>query len=186
MLTETQTPKTDLQLVATGADKTAIQSESDVLDPAYLRAVADLADGRGAVRFTPGGGVILDKPLNREERKALPLPVEIPARFLDLPQDRFHRAYNANREFAAFIDRYTVPHMRPGYRLVVIPAAAPLSAAQLRLIADIAEAYGHSTIRATAGVSIRLPNVPVALLRPLASALIKAGLWQNGEERLAA
>ncbi len=162
------------------------QSQSDLLDAPFLRAIADLADSRGPARFTPGGGVLFSKPLSREERKALPVVEANDVRYIDLPQDRFQATRASNPAFRTFIDSYTVPHMRAGYRLVVIPLTHGLDAAQLRAIADAAEAFGHGTIRLTADVSIRLPNVPSALLRPLFAALSKTGLLERKEARKAA
>lgn len=164
----------------------SIQSASDILDPNSLNAIADLAQSRGPARFTPGGGVLFDKPLSRDEARRLPLPVDTVPRFIDLPQDRFRIAYAANPAFRTFVDGYTVAHIKPGYRLVVIPLKGALDAAQLRAIANAAEAFGHGTIRLTADVSIRLTNVPNALLRPLFAALGKVGLLAGHNRQLAA
>ncbi|NOX39717.1 MAG: hypothetical protein GXP05_04165 [Alphaproteobacteria bacterium] len=163
-----------------------IRSESDIQSPQSLRAIATLSDVRGDVRFTPGGGVLFDTPISRAERDSIAQPIETPARLIDLPQDRYNLTYAQNSEFRAFIDGYTVAHARNGYRLVVIALQSAIRPAQLRLIADVAEVFGHSTIRLTAGVSIRLPNVPVALLRPLWSKLDAAGLLSVGARKLAA
>ncbi len=163
-----------------------IESESDIQTPQSLRAIAALSEARGDVRFTPGGGVLFDTPISRDERARIPQPAEKPARLIDLPQDRYNLAYAQNPEFRAFVDGYTVAHARNGYRLVVIALQSAITPAQLRLIADVAEVFGHSTIRLTAGVSIRLPNVPVALLRPLWSKLDAAGLLSVRARKLAA
>ncbi|MDQ7079187.1 MAG: hypothetical protein Q9M41_00790 [Paracoccaceae bacterium] len=174
------------------ADNTAtpptvlINADSDVLSPAWLRAVAELAQGRGPVRFTPGGGVLLDRPLSRQERLKLPPIQELHPHLINLPNDRFASARRADAEFDAFVSRYTVAHAYAGYRLVVIPIAGGLDAAQLRAIADMAEAFGHGIIRLTADVSIRLPNVPEALLRPLWRKLTRVGLIHAGSRAKAA
>ena len=168
----------------------SIHSESDILSPGWLRAVADLAEGRAAVRFTPGAGVLLDhpvnRPLSRDERAHLPEIAERPVRLADLPRDRFLAARRFDPAFDAFVQRYTVPHAEAGYRLVVIPLDHALSAGELRTIADIAENLGHGTIRLTADVSIRLPNVPEALLRPLWRQLVRAGLIERPKRAIAA
>lgn len=152
------------------------RAEGDLLDAPYLRALADLAETRGDLRFTPGGGVLFDRPIRREERAALPPVGRVAPRFLDLPGDGFARALARNADFRAFVERHSVRHRRPGYRLVVIPLSGRLDPAQLRAIADAAETYGHGAIRLTADVSIRLPTVPEALLRPLWRHLRRAGL----------
>lgn len=155
-------------------------------DAPFLRAVADLAETRGDARFTPGGGVMFDQPLSRDDRGTLPRPQDIAPRFLDLPVDRHRREKAQRPEFARLVAKYTIQHLRPGYRMVIIPLIRPLSAADLRLIADMAETFGHGTIRLTANVSIRLPNVPEALLRPLFTALRRGGLYDAGSVQLAA
>jgi len=153
-----------------------LSSDSDILDAARLRAIANLAKSRGNVRFTPGGGVLFDTPATPAERRALPAAVNHAPRFIDLPRDRFQVTLAARPDFRAFVDAMTIAHSRAGYRLVVIPLDRPLSGADLLVIADLAEAFGHNTVRLTADVSIRLPNVPEALLRPLFDGLRRAGL----------
>jgi len=147
-----------------------------LIDGAYLNAIADLADSRGPAHFTPGGGILFDSPITREERLSLPAPTNSAPRFVDLPQDRFAATLARRPKFRDFVANYTVPHLRAGYRLVVIPIVGGLTADQLRAIASAADAFGHGTLRLTAGVSIRLPNVPTALLRPLLRALDAADL----------
>ncbi len=161
-------------------------SDSDILDPASLYAIADMAHSRGDVRFTPGGGVLFDTPISRDERRNLPVPVARNPRFIELPQDRFWATYATHPAFRAFVDGFTIAHVQPGYRLVVIPLSKALTEAQLRKIADAAEAFGHGTIRLTADVSIRLTNVPNALLRPLFVLLGEAGLLVARDQSLAA
>lgn len=165
---------------------TAFGNPETLLDAPLLRAVADLARTRGAARFTPGGGYLFDTAITRAERIALPAPKARPVAFLDLPQDRFGSALALDTAFKAFVDRFTVPHARAGYRLVVIPLTGRLSADQLNAIAEAAEVFGHGAIRVTPDVSIRLPNVHVALLRPLYRALLQAGLIGGLAQRLAA
>ena len=157
-----------------------------LIDAPYLRAVADFADQYGAARFTPGGGVLFDKPLSKAERLSLPAPSHQRPRWLDLPQDRFAAHLARDAAFRAFVDSFTIAHAQAGYRLVVIPLHATLTAAQLRVIADCAETFGHGNLRLTADVSIRLTNVPTALLRPLFEALRLAGLSGAAHLKLAA
>jgi nitrite/sulfite reductase ferredoxin-like protein len=161
-------------------------SQSDVLDAPYLHAIAHLADTRGAALFTPGGGVLFAKPLSREDRAALPVPQDEKPRFIDLPLDRFKADYARLPEFTKLVDRFTIPHIQNGYRLVVIPLAGRLDADQLHAIAKAAETFGHGNIRLTADVSIRLTNVPEALLRPLFATLLKVGLLAEDRAKQAA
>jgi nitrite/sulfite reductase ferredoxin-like protein len=161
-------------------------SQSDLLDGPYLHAIADLADARGAAMFTPGGGALFAKPLSREDRATLPAPQDVKPRFIDLPLDRFKADYARLPAFRQLVDRFTIPHIQNGYRLVVIPLAGRLEAGQLRAIAKAADTFGHGNIRLTADVSIRLTNVPEALLRPLFASLQKVGLLAEDRVKQAA
>ncbi|MCA8868084.1 MAG: hypothetical protein KDA67_05495 [Rhodobacteraceae bacterium] len=163
-----------------------VPNPESLIDAAWLRAVARLAASGGDARFTPGGGVLLDRPLSNQDRLSLPAPKNNPPRWLDLPDDRFRAHYRANSDFRSFIDSFTVAHARKGYRLVVIPLGRPLSARQLLTIAACAEDFGHGSLRLTADVSIRLPNVPVALLRPLYDSLARARLFAEQPAEMAA
>jgi len=166
--------------------KTSFINPDSVLDVARLRAIAKLAETRGDVRFTLGGGVLFDTPMTKAERLALPVSQIADVAYLDLPQDRFNRARAQDPAFTGFLNAFTVPHTRDGYRLVVIPLTGRLSAAKLAAIADAAETFGHGSVRVTPDVSIRLPNVPSALLRPLFGLLQAAGLIDPKPARLAA
>ena len=151
-----------------------------------LVRIANIAETRGDVGFTPGGGVLFDTPATKEERAALALTGYSAPRLTALPEDRFAFNMNKNPAFRSFVKSFTVPRTEPGYRLVVIPLQGRLTPEQLRVIAHSAKAFGHDEIRITAGVSVRLPNVPTALLRPLFKALVTAGLLVEQSERLAA
>lgn len=166
--------------------KTSFINPDSLLDVSRLRAIAELAKTRGDVRFMLGGGVLFDTPMTKAERLALPAPQVADVEYLDLPQDRFARARTQDPTFDAFVKAFTVPHAREGYRLVVIPLAGRLSAAKLTAIADAAETLGHGAVRITPDVSIRLPNVPNALLRPLFGSLRSAELIDAKPARLAA
>lgn len=176
----------DILSITSAPETRAAANPETLVDAPFLRAVADLADDRGDARFTPGAGVLFDRPLTRDERRALPEPGDIAPRYLDLPVDRHRRALAQHPEFAGLVAKYTIPHYRAGYRMVIIPLTRPLSAGDLRLIADAGETFGHGTIRLTADVSIRLPNVPEALLRPLFAALTRGGLYDAVPQKMAA
>ncbi len=166
--------------------KAPAATPENLIDATYLRAIANLAETRGDVRFTPGGGVLFDTPITKQERLSLPAPKNPTPRFAELPQDRFRRTAKHDDRFEQFVEKLTVLHVREGYRLVMIPLSGRLSPKQLRIIADSAETFGHGTLRLTADVSIRLPNVPVALLRPLFKFLTTGGLLNKPKLRQAA
>ncbi len=154
-------------------------TEDSLIDVPWLKAVAELARTGGPAWFTPGGGVILDRPLPREVARALPRPRAVAPRWLELPPDRALRALETDRDFAAWAARFVIPHRRADYRMVVVPLTRRLTADELLGIAEAAETFGHGTLRLTADVSIRLPNVPLALLPPLWRRLRRAGLAEG-------
>lgn len=158
----------------------------NALDPQQLLTIADLAEARGDVRFTPGGGILFDTPMKKTERATLPAAKPEHIRYLDIPAERFEKALKRNPGLKHKVERFTVAHPQAGYRLVVVPLQGRLNPDQLRAIADAAVTYGHGSIRLTADVSIRFPNVPTALLRPLFRTLEQVGLYQLENSRLAA
>jgi hypothetical protein len=170
----------------TKIDTPDLESPDNLFDAALLRAVAALADARGDVAFTPGGGMIFDKPLSRSERAALPEPAAARPRLLALPEDRFHAALDRDPSFRAFVETFTIERADPGYRLVALPLPARLSGAELRAIALAAESFGHGRVRITPKVTIRFTHVPTALLRPLFRSLELVGLLAQPQVRRAA
>ncbi len=82
----------------------------------------------------------------------------------------------------AFIDTNTAPHRAPGYAIVTVslkplggtPGAA--TAAQLRLLADLAERFSHDELRISHEQNVILPHVHRADLPAVHAALLDAGL----------
>ena len=73
-------------------------------------------------------------------------------------------------------------HREPGYGIVTISlkrhgdTPGDASSDQMRLVADLAEQYGHDEIRVSHRQNLVLPHVPLAHLPTVHAALAKAGL----------
>lgn len=92
-----------------------------------------------------------------------------PPDYVEAGDDNHIRAwYQANDAFRRWIDRNTLAHRVPGYRAVMIslkaPDAAPgdATAAQMNLVADLADDFGFGEIRVTHDQNLLLPDVAVS------------------------
>jgi len=92
-----------------------------------------------------------------------------PPQYETAADDRHVRVwYQANDEFRRFVDRNTVAHRMDGYRAVFIslkaPGAAPgdATAAQMALVADLADEYSFGEIRVAHDQNLLLPHVAVS------------------------
>jgi sulfite reductase (NADPH) hemoprotein beta-component len=94
----------------------------------------------------------------------------------------FQAAYDADPVFRSWVDTNIEAHREADYRIVTISikkhGATPGDATsdQMRLIADLAEQYGHDDIRISHEQNVILPHVHVADLPALYAALKPAGL----------
>ena len=90
--------------------------------------------------------------------------------------------YKADPLFRSWADTNLAAHKHPDYRIVTISlkkhGATPgdASAEQMRLIADLAERYGHSEIRISHEQNVILPHVHLSDLPGLHAALRGSGL----------
>ena len=88
----------------------------------------------------------------------------------------------ANPAFRSWTDTNVKPHKADGYAGVVVTFKAPgqtpgdASAAQMRLLADLAERYGHADLRVMHDQNVALPHVHKSDLPALYLALREAGL----------
>lgn len=88
-----------------------------------------------------------------------------PPAFREAPLDDYEAFRAANPAFRAWTDTNLHPHRAPGYAIVTIslkkPGATPgdASAHQMRVMADLAEAYGHGELRVSHEQNIVLPHV---------------------------
>jgi sulfite reductase (NADPH) hemoprotein beta-component len=94
----------------------------------------------------------------------------------------FEAAKSANPTFAAWAGINTFPHRQPGYAAVTISlksigeAPGDATSAQMRAVADLADAYSFGEIRVTHAQNLVLPHVKQADLFALWQKLGEAGL----------
>ena len=94
----------------------------------------------------------------------------------------FEAARAADPVFRAWADTNLAAHRDPGHAIVTVslkPHGRPpgdASAAQMRVLADLAERYGHDELRISHDQNVVLPHVQKAELPALHAALLEAGL----------
>ncbi|WP_300517027.1 nitrite/sulfite reductase [Aliiroseovarius sp.] len=94
----------------------------------------------------------------------------------------FHAAYDTDPVFRSWVDTNVDAHREADYRIVTISikkhgqTPGDATSDQMRLIADLAERYGHDDIRISHEQNVILPHVHVADLPALYAALKPAGL----------
>ena len=95
---------------------------------------------------------------------------------------RFEAARATDPVFRAWADTNVAAHRATGYAMVSISLKAPgatpgdATAAQMRVMADLAEAYAHDELRVSHEQNVILPHVPRAHLPRVHAALREAGL----------
>ncbi|QYK43012.1 MAG: nitrite/sulfite reductase [Paracoccaceae bacterium] len=105
-----------------------------------------------------------------------------PPAFRNAPTDAFDAFRSADPAFRSWTDTNLAPHRNPQYAIVTVSlkahGATPGDATsdQMRLIADLAETYGHSEIRISHEQNVILPHVHRGDLPALHAALTLAGL----------
>jgi len=105
-----------------------------------------------------------------------------PPAFRNAPVDAFDAFHKADPVFRAWADTNLHTHRNAQYAIVTISLKAhgetpgDATSDQMRLIADLAERYGHSEIRISHEQNVILPHVHKSDLPALHAALVKAGL----------
>jgi len=105
-----------------------------------------------------------------------------PPSFVDAPTDGFDLHHKADPVFRAWADTNLAPHRNAQYAIVTISLKAhgatpgDATADQMRLIADLAERYGHSEIRISHEQNVILPHVHKSNLAALHAELRGTGL----------
>ena len=107
-----------------------------------------------------------------------------PPVFAKLPQhsSALEQAKKADAEFAAWVETNTDAHKQSGYTIVTVSAKAigeapgDLTTAQMDVLADITEQYGHDELRISHEQNVILPHVRLDDLRIVHAALADAGL----------
>jgi sulfite reductase (NADPH) hemoprotein beta-component len=137
--------------------------------------ITRLIEGRFAqLRPLFGGN---DQKLLAEIREAFAPPA-----FRNAPVDAYDAFYKADPTFRAWADTNLTAHRNAQYAIVTISLKAhgetpgDASSAQMRLIADLAEKYGHSDLRISHEQNVILPHVHKSDLPTLHAALVQAGL----------
>jgi sulfite reductase (NADPH) hemoprotein beta-component len=105
-----------------------------------------------------------------------------PPRFLQAQDTDFKATYNANPVFRSWVDTNVTEHKAPGYGIVSISLKAhgatpgDATAAQMRLMADLAEEFAHDELRISHEQNVILPHVPKQHLPAIHARLKEAGL----------
>jgi len=105
-----------------------------------------------------------------------------PPSFIDAPVDGYVLHHKADPVFRAWADTNLAPHRNDQYAIVTISLKAhgatpgDATAGQMRLIADLAERYGHSEIRISHEQNVILPHVHKSNLPALHAELRGTGL----------
>jgi len=105
-----------------------------------------------------------------------------PPAYVTLPMDDYAREVAANAAFRAWVDTNVTPHRRDDYAIATISlkpvggTPGDATAEQMRVMADVAETYGHDELRVSHEQNIVLPHVPRAHLPAVYAALRAAGL----------
>ena len=105
-----------------------------------------------------------------------------PPAFRSAPTDAYDAFYNADPVFRAWADTNLTAHRNAQYAIVTISLKAhgetpgDASSAQMRLMADLAEKYGHGDLRISHEQNVILPHVHKSDLPTLHAALTQAGL----------
>jgi sulfite reductase (NADPH) hemoprotein beta-component len=105
-----------------------------------------------------------------------------PPAFRNAPTDAYDAFHSADPVFRAWADTNLTAHRNAQYAIVTISLKAhgetpgDATSAQMRLMADLAEKYGHSDLRISHEQNVILPHVHKSDLPTLHAALMQAGL----------
>ena len=105
-----------------------------------------------------------------------------PPTFRNAPLDAYDAVYNADPIFRAWAETNLSAHRNAQYAIVTISLKAhgetpgDATSAQMRLMADLSERYGHSDLRISHEQNVILPHVHKSDLPTLHAALTQAGL----------
>jgi len=105
-----------------------------------------------------------------------------PPAFRDAPDGGYHAARAANPGFRSWTDTNLAAHRAPGYAIVSISlkkhgdTPGDATAQQMRVMADLAERYGHDELRISHEQNVILPHVHVSDLDAVYLALREVDL----------
>ena len=102
--------------------------------------------------------------------------------FVSASTDTFDAAYDGNPVFRSWVDTNITDHKAPGYAIVSISIKAhgatpgDATAEQMRVMADLAETYGHNELRISHEQNVILPHVHKSDLPAIHAKLKEHGL----------
>ncbi len=102
--------------------------------------------------------------------------------FRNAPTGAFDAFHKSDPAFRAWVDTNLAPHRNDQYAIVTVSIKAhgqtpgDATSDQMRLLADLAEKYGHSDLRISHEQNVILPHVHKSDLPTLHAALVQAGL----------
>ncbi|MDZ4395227.1 nitrite/sulfite reductase [Cypionkella sp.] len=105
-----------------------------------------------------------------------------PPAFRNAPTDGYDAFYKADPVFRAWVDTNLAQHRNDQYAIVTISVKAhgetpgDATSAQMRVMADLAEKYGHNDLRISHEQNVILPHVHKSDLPAVHAALTQAGL----------
>jgi sulfite reductase (NADPH) hemoprotein beta-component len=105
-----------------------------------------------------------------------------PPAFKTASRDSYEIARRNDPVFRSWTDTNLTPHRAPGYAIVTISLKAhgktpgDATAEQMRVMADLAQSFGHDELRVSHEQNVILPHVHVSDLPALHAALKKVGL----------
>ena len=105
-----------------------------------------------------------------------------PPAFRNAPTDTYDAFYKADPVFRAWVDTNLAQHRNDQYAIVTISVKAhgetpgDATSAQMRVMADLAEQYGHGDLRISHEQNVILPHVHKSDLPAVHAALAQAGL----------
>ena len=105
-----------------------------------------------------------------------------PPAFRNAPIDVYDAFYKADPAFRAWADTNLAQHRNDQYAIVTVSVKAhgqtpgDATSDQMRVLADLAETYGHSDLRISHEQNVILPHVHKSDLPTVHAALVKAGL----------
>ena len=105
-----------------------------------------------------------------------------PPALRNAPTDSYDAFHRHDPVFRAWADTNLAPHRHPDHAIVTISTKAhgatpgDVSSAQMRVMADLAERYGHSDLRISHEQNVILPHVHKSDLAAVHAALSQAGL----------
>ncbi|MFZ1660354.1 MAG: nitrite/sulfite reductase [Paracoccaceae bacterium] len=106
----------------------------------------------------------------------------LPPAFRNTPNDAFEATRKADPVFRAWSDMNLTEHRAPGYAIVTVSlkkhgeTPGDASASQMRMLADLADKYGHGELRISHEQNVVLPHVHKSDIPALHAALKTEGL----------